>query len=368
MDPTKDNPAIKFFNKLYRERQMSKRRTLFTGSAISAIAVAALAFAAAGTQAIAQTAIKVGRTTGASGFHIPSYIAMDRGFFKKEGLDAKFVAMTGKALVTAGIGGAIDFVPIPGGGSQATLKGAPLRYVVGESLISQWAIVVDPKIKSVEELKGKTLGYGRAGSADYDEGEIVLGEFFNMNVGRDYKVISFQGEPERIAALINGSIQGGLVSFPHAAKAQVNGFKILLRTGDYLPRIGGTFWVTKSYLDGNKETVQKFIRAIAHATEYLARDKAGSVPVIAKYFGLKDKEAEYVWDTVHTSYGPDIPNDLFKAVFEGRKKRMESKGLWPKGKALPDVEQFVARDLLTATLRDIGYYLKAPPRVQGKMK
>jgi hypothetical protein len=70
---------------------------------------------------------------------------------------------------------------------------------------------------------------------------------------------------------------------------------------------------------------------------------------------------------VHTAYGPDIPNDLFKAVFEGRKKRMESKGLWPKGKPLPDVEQYVARDLLTSTLRDLGYYLKAPPKVQGKM-
>ena len=178
---------------------MTTRRTAIIGTTIKTIAVAGLAIAAAGTQALAQTEIKVGRTTGASGFHIPSYIAMDRGFFKKEGLDAKFVAMTGKALVTAGIGDAINFVPIPGGGSQATLKGAPLRYVVGQSLISQWAIVVDPKIKSVEELKGKTLGYGRAGSADYDEGEIVLGEFFKMNVGRDYKVISFQGEPDSSA-------------------------------------------------------------------------------------------------------------------------------------------------------------------------
>ena len=101
----------------------------------------ALAFACmtsvATTDALSQTKIKVGRTTGASGFHIPSYVAMENGFFKREGLDASYVAMSGKALVTAGMGGAIDFVPIPGGGSQAILKGAPLRYVVGESLISQ---------------------------------------------------------------------------------------------------------------------------------------------------------------------------------------------------------------------------------------
>src|SRR5712692_5290298 len=32
--------------------------------------------------------IKVGRTIGGSGFHIPSYIAIDKGLFKAEGLDA----------------------------------------------------------------------------------------------------------------------------------------------------------------------------------------------------------------------------------------------------------------------------------------
>ena len=38
----------------------------------------------------------------------------------------------------------------------------------------------------------------------------MLHRFFHMDVGKDYKVISFQGEPERIAALINGDIQGAL--------------------------------------------------------------------------------------------------------------------------------------------------------------
>ncbi len=342
------------------------RHQLFANLAKAAMLTGVLALAA--TPAAAATKIKVGRTTGASGFHIPSYIAMERGFFKREGLDASYVAMTGKALITAGMGGSIDFVPIPGGGSQAILRGAPIVYVVGQSLISQWAIVVDPKIKTVQDLKGKTIGYGRPGGADYDEGEITLGEFFNMNVGRDYKVISFQGEPERLAALIAGSIQAGLVSFPWAAKAQVAGFKILLKTGDYLPRVGGTFWVTKKFLKGNRATVKSFIKAIAKAEAYLDRNKSGSVPVIQKYFGIsKASEAGYIWDVVHDQYGPDIPANLLQKLFDGRVKRMQSKGLWPKNKAVPNPEQFVERTLLKESLREIGYYLQAPPAVEGKL-
>jgi ABC-type nitrate/sulfonate/bicarbonate transport system substrate-binding protein len=57
-----------------------------------------------------------------------------------------------------------------------------------------------------------------------------------MKVGRDYKVIQFQGEPERIAALTNGDIAAALVSVPRAYQARQAGFNVLLRTGDYLPQ------------------------------------------------------------------------------------------------------------------------------------
>jgi len=53
------------------------------------IAAALLITAIQVSSAVAQGAkIKVGRTVGGSGFHIPSYVAMDKGFFKGEGLDA----------------------------------------------------------------------------------------------------------------------------------------------------------------------------------------------------------------------------------------------------------------------------------------
>ena len=158
------------------------------------------------------------------------------------------------------------------------------------------------------------------------------------------------------------------MSFPHAAKAQVAGFRILLKTGTYLPRVGGSFWVTKEYLADNKPTVVKFIRAIAKAIQYTDKNKAGTVGVIQKEFGLKNvEEAEYIWGEIHDQYGPDIPAGLFRKLFEGRRNRMVARKLWPKDKPLPDIEQFVARDLLKGTLRDIGYYLQAPPDVQGKL-
>jgi len=330
-------------------------RMLRLAAASIAALVLALALSLAAPHAESNK-IRVGKAVGGSGFHIPSYIAMDKGFYAAEGLDAQWVVLQARALVTAGLSGNVDFVPIPSGGAQAALSGAAITYVVGESLKSQWTIVVPPSIDKVESLKGKTLGYGRPGSADYDEGTLVLARFFHMEAGRDYKVISFQGEADRVGALVNGDIQGALISVPHAARAVAAGMKVLLRTGDYVARAGGTIWAPKAYVDGNPETVKKFIRAIARAVMYFRNDKAGSLATLKEHLSIDNaQEAGLVWDELHNAFGAELPLELFREILESRRETMIAARQWPADKPLPDPEQFVARKLLDSTLQEMGY-------------
>lgn len=326
----------------------------------------ALALSVAIAAAHAQTKISIGKVIGGDGFHIPSYVAMDQGFFKSEGLDAHFIELQGKAQVTAVLSGNLDFAPIPSGGAQAALSGAKIKYIVGESLKSQWTITVRREINKPEDLKGKTVGYGRAGGADYDEAEAVLHRFFHMDVGKDYKVISFQGEPERIAALINGDIQGASLSIPHAATAINAGLKMLLRTGDYIPRAGGTIWGMQANIDNNPETVKKVIRAIAKGVMYFRDNKQGSIAVLKHHLGIKtDAEAGVIWDQLHNAFGAEVPKDLFRAIFESRRLTMIAARQWPEDQPLPDPEQFLARNLLDSTLKEMGYVptkLEAPTK------
>jgi len=332
--------------------------SIVTATAISVVVVALT------NAAQAQTKIAVGKVVGGVGLHIPSYIAMDKGFFKEEGLDARFVELAGRPLMTAGLSGNVDFIPIPSGGAQAVLSGAKLRYVVGQSLKPQWIIVTRPEIKKVEDLRGKTLGYARVGAADYDEGATTLERFFNMKVGKDYKVISFQGEPERIAAMINGDIAGALVSVPRAYMAKQAGFNVLLRTGDYLPRVGGTFWSTEEYFNKNPETVKKFIRAIAKGVTYYRDNKAGSIPSMKLHLGVQsDEEAGILWDELRNTFGAELPPDLFREIFESRRLDMIAANQWPKEKPLPDPEQYLARSLLDSTLKEMGY---VPAKLDAK--
>lgn len=303
--------------------------------------------------AIAQgTKIKVGKTIGGSGFHIPSYIAIDKGFFKAEGLDAEFITTTASVLVRAAIAKEIEFVPIPGGGAEAMLKGAPLAFIVGESLVSQWTITTTPDIKKVEDLKGKTVGLERPGQAAYTEAVVVLGKFFKMEPGKDYKVITFNAETDRVAALINKSIQAAILSFPHAARAEKAGMKILVKTGDYIPRLGGTFITHRDVIKEKRDVTKRFIRAMAKANDYVKNNKQGTLEVIQKYFEIQDAGlAEGIYKQVANAFGPEIPHDLLMDLFQSRTTPELG---WPAGKPLPDIEQFVARDLLNEVFKEMG--------------
>jgi NitT/TauT family transport system substrate-binding protein len=320
---------------------------------------------AAGAQA--QTKLTMGKVIGGDGFHVPTYIALDEGFFKEEGLDATLVELQANSQVAAVLSGNLDCAPIPSGGAQAALSGAQIMYIVGESLKSQWTLTTRQDINKPEDLKGKTIGLGRPGGADYDEVQAVLHRFFHMDAGKDYKVISFQGEPERIAALSNNDIQGAGLSIPHAVVAQQAGLKVLLRTGDYIPRAGGTIWCMKSFVEQHPDTVKKIIRAIAKAVMYFRTNKEGSIKVMEHHIASikNDKEAGLIWDQLHDSYGAEVPPALFREIFESRRLTMVAARQWPADKPLPDPESFLARSLLDSTLKEMNYVpanLSAPTK------
>ena len=323
----------------------------------AALAAAAVACVVVSSAAQAQTKITIGKIIGGIGLHIPSYIAMEKSFYKQEGLEARFVELASPPMIRAGMSNNLNFVPIPSGGAQAVLKGgAKLRYVVNQSLKSQYVFVARPEFNKPEDLRGKTIGFARPGAADYDEGATVLARFFKMQLGKDYKVLSLPGDPDRVAALLNKDIDAAMVSSAQTVRAAQAGMKIILRTGDHLQRVGGCFWVAEEYFEKNQDTVQKFIRAIARGVMYFRDNKAGSLATIKDYLGIQsDAEAGLVWDELHNTFAAEMPKDLFREVFESRRLDLIAAKEWPADKPLPDPEQFLARGLLESTLKDMKY-------------
>ena len=68
---------------------------------------------------------------------------------------------------------------------------------------------------------------------------------------------------------------------------------------------------------------------------------------------------------MHNAFGAEVPKDLFRAIFESRRMTMIAARQWAPDQPLPDPEQFLARNLLDPTLKEMGYVpteLEAPTK------
>lgn len=336
---------------------------------LCAVLGGALALAVPAAAQSAPAKITIARTAAPEVALIPAYVALQAGLFAKEGLEARFVVSSAKGMVTAGIRGAVDFVPNSRGGAQAALKGAALVYVVGGATIPPWALVVERGITTADDLRGRILGQGSPGGPGYGDGVRVLRDVFGLRAGRQYRTERYPAEEKRLAALRDGTIQAAMLSFPAAAKAERDGFRVLFRTGAWIGRLDGVFWTARVTLKKKRAATAGFIRAIAAAIAYLRTDRDGSARILREMFDIRDsREAALLRDLVRDAFSPDIPDTPFRAMLEERRRDLISRRQWSKDRKLPDPERFVARRFLTKTLRGLGYRLAPAPDLTAGRK
>ena len=128
--------------------------------------------------------------------------------------------------------------------------------------------------------------------------------------------------------------------------------KILMRTGDYIPRLGGTFLTHKDFIKEKRDAVKRFTRGMIKATDYIKANKKGTMEVIKKYFEIKDaKIVESIYNQVYDKYTPEMPPNLIKDLFESRTTPELG---WPQGKPLPDLDQSVDRSIVNEVLKEMG--------------
>ncbi len=95
------------------------------------------------------------------------YLAQERGFYKKNGLDADLLFIPSTTTsVSSLVAGDVHVANASGGGvASAAVAGADLVLVACYLNSLPYELVVHDSVKSAEDLKGKSIGISRLGSA-----------------------------------------------------------------------------------------------------------------------------------------------------------------------------------------------------------
>ncbi len=243
------------------------------------------------------------------------YLAKDAKLFEKHGLYVDPVYVAGASRVQqAMIAG--EFTLALGGGNIVTvnLAGGDVVIIGGVVNVPAFYLYVQPSIKRQEDLKGKTLGITRYGASTDGSLRLLLKKW-RLEPDSDVKIIQMGGQPEILAGIQAGVIQGGILSSPGNFKANKAGFAELAnfaKEGIDYPTTG--LVSTRTTINKDRDTVKRFLMAYSEAVDRLFRDKELAIKVIGKWTRTQDREtleSSYEYATNFIERPPRLP---FKAI------------------------------------------------------
>jgi NitT/TauT family transport system substrate-binding protein len=227
------------------------------------------------------------------------FTALDTGMYRKYGLDVELIFIQSSTMsVSTVVSGDIQVANSSGGAvASAAVGGANLVMTACYINTLPYELIVQESVKSVEDLKGKSVGISRVGSAS-DVAARVLIKGLGLEPVRDVPILQVGGPTERAAAFRTGRIVG----FPsppgtiHLAKGMPH--RVMISTADFQKRYDFPYicsTTTKTYLGSHRETMRKLTMALIEATHFLKTHKEETKKFIAKY--TRQDNPQYLEDS-----------------------------------------------------------------------
>jgi ABC-type nitrate/sulfonate/bicarbonate transport system substrate-binding protein len=282
-----------------------KRRILFVLLALSLTAAVGSTAAAAEPKAI-----NVGWTGGSGWTSLPDHVAMERGFFEKEGLKPRYIQFQGTNLMlNALLSNELDYVTIIPFIAGAATRGLPVKVVAATTKSGGYAIISPPDIASVKELKGKRLAINTFGSsADFAIYQLLSRNGLDPN--KDVTLLSIAGSPDaRFAALLGGSVDATVVNSPFEYRAEQKGFKVLLsikETAEFVKIPINGLSTSQRKIDREAEQIVRMLRALRNANLFLQNQREISAGLVEKLLKLERPVAERFYALYREQFNPDL--------------------------------------------------------------
>ena len=220
-----------------------------------------------------------------SGINAPLWYSTEQKIFPKYGLDVELIYIPTALQVTRVVLTGDSQIAFSGGAPvvSADLSGADLVFVGGVANVPAFYMMALPEIKTIGDLKGKTVGVTRFGSStDFALRYLVQKNGFNPD--KDLNILQLGGMPELAAALSKRLIVAAPLSAPTHIRARAAGAVPLLdlaKAGVYFPH---TAVITRrAYLKTNRDTVVNFFRGYAEGLQRFLQDKNTAKKIIQKY-------------------------------------------------------------------------------------
>ena len=222
------------------------------------------------------------------------WVAQERGFFAKNGIDVQTIFIPGSPTLIATINTGDVQMAYTGGTATlgAAVGGLDMKILAAFSNHVQNDFVVRPEIKTPADVKGKRIGVTSIGGTGWMSAMLTM-EQLGLNPERDRILLAAFGDQRVISqALETGTIQGAALAGVFSQRLKRMGCNFL---GDVekIPLVGTSVVVKADFLSGHQSLVRSALRALLEGQGYLLNpaNKAAVMEIVSKKLGITDPVA-----------------------------------------------------------------------------
>ena len=256
--------------------------------------------------------------SSASGVFAGMWVAQEGKLFEKYDIDSHLVLIaSGSLMVQAMLGGDLPIAGAAGSAAvDSSLGGADVVMFGSMVKVPAFYIMALPEIKTLDDLRGKTVGVTRFGSStDFTIRYILRKQ--GMEPGRDVTLIQTGDLFAAAAMLRTKAIVAAPFSSPANLRAEEAGAKVLMnmgKAGVYFPH--DAFIARRSFINSNPDLTRRFLKAYAEGVHRLFTDRELSARAITKYGRASDARTINAVYQYALDYVDKIPYNTREGVQE----------------------------------------------------
>lgn len=214
----------------------------------------------------------------------------------------------------------------------AAQKGAPLRIISAETTGAgelYWYVPANSPLKTVADLKGKTVGYSTNGSSTDTVARMEAAQS-----GVDFSRVATGGLPATLTQVMSGQIDVGWASAPFAVDKLNDGtIRAVFRGGDVKAAAGQTIRINLTHqtvLDAKKDAVDRYMDAYRETLDWMY-SSPDAIPAFAEFSGVTKEVAQKTRDDFfpRSALDPDRMVGLDALIADGVQLKFLSAPLTP---------------------------------------
>ena len=246
----------------------------------------------------------------------PMWVAVDKGLFKKSGLDVSMLQVrNGQVSLTALMSGDVQafwtavssVLSGVSGGAKIGCVGAPFNRIARE-------LIVRKEIESLNGLREKTLGVQSIGGGFWLQTMIVLDRLGVDPDKNGLKLRVIGDEPTILQALLASNVDGAVITYASAAVAKKAGLRSLANTSEMrVPYQGATLCTRSDRITNSPDLITRLVRGMIEGVAFIhdPRNKRDVMAVLKKNLRLStDEDAERSFNSLRMVSSLDVTPDL----------------------------------------------------------